>query len=40
MAKKLTMIGVAALAIVASVIGACEAKVHHYNAAFSEVAVG
>lgn len=40
MPKKLTTIGVAALAIVASVIGACEVKVHHYNAAFTEVAVG
>ena len=34
------MIGVTALAIVAFVIGACEVKVHHNNAAFSEVAVG
>jgi hypothetical protein len=40
MAKKLTVIGVTALAIVASVIGACEIKVHHYNAAFSQVEVG
>jgi hypothetical protein len=40
MAKKLTVIGVTALAIIASVIGACEIKVHHYNAAFSQVEVG
>jgi hypothetical protein len=40
MAKKLTVIGVTAVAFIASVIGACEVKVHGYNAAFSEVAVG
>jgi hypothetical protein len=40
MAKKLTVIGVTALAIIASVIDACEIKVHHYNAAFSQVEVG
>ena len=40
MAKKLFVIGVTALAIIASVVGACEVKVHRYNAAFSEIAVG
>ena len=40
MAKKLTVIGISDIAIIASVIGACELKVHRYNAAFSETAVG
>jgi hypothetical protein len=38
--KILKMIGVTALVVVASVIGACEVRVHHYNTAFSQVAVG
>jgi hypothetical protein len=40
MATKLMVIGVTALAISASVVGGCEIKVHHYNAAFSKTAVG
>jgi hypothetical protein len=39
-AKILNVIGVTALALAASVIGACELRVHHYNTAFSLVAVG
>ncbi len=40
MAKVLMVIGFAVLAVVTSVIGACEIKAHHYNAAFSHVAFG
>jgi hypothetical protein len=40
MATKLTVLGLTALAISASVIGGCEFKIHHYNAAFSKTAVG
>ena len=40
MSKGLMLIGLAALAIVLSVIGACEIKAHHYNAAFPQVAIG
>jgi hypothetical protein len=40
MAKKSTVIGVTAFAIIASVIGACEIEVHHYDAAFSQVVIG
>ena len=40
MAKVFKAIGFAALAVAALVIGACEIKVHHYSAAFSQVAVG
>jgi hypothetical protein len=40
MSKTPMVIGFTVLAVVASVIGACEIKTAHYNAAFSRVAVG
>ena len=38
--KGLMVIGFTALAVVTSVIGACEITSRHYNAAFAHVAVG
>jgi hypothetical protein len=40
MSKKLTVIGVTTLAVMASVIGACAIKVNRYSAAFSQVKIG
>ena len=39
MSSLLVMIGVTVLAGVTTVIGACEIKTRHYNAAFSRIAV-
>jgi hypothetical protein len=40
LAKFLSAIGIAALAIAIVVVGSCTLKVHHYNSAFSRVNIG
>jgi hypothetical protein len=40
MVRIVIVICVAALAVIASVVGGCAMRVHHLNAAFSQIAVG